>query len=124
MKCHDTEQGDIVDHLLSAYRLTLQEDRRALFDRFVLVDVVRQVVGVGSVGMVVYLALFMGGALFDPLGRKSRLSVYESHTYSSVHDNHGARVIAGKRMVQSATTCSSAGGRWVTATSTCASTAT
>ena len=30
-------------------------------------------------------------------------SVYESHTYPSGHDNHGARVIAGKRMVQSAT---------------------
>jgi uncharacterized protein (DUF2252 family) len=102
----DTEQGDIVDHLLSGYRLTLQEDRRALFDRFVLVDVVRQVVGVGSVGMVVYLALFMGSARGDPLFlqcKQAGPSVYESHTYSSVHDNHGARVIAGKRMVQSAT---------------------
>jgi uncharacterized protein (DUF2252 family) len=86
--------------------LTLQEDRRALFDRFILVDVVRQVVGVGSVGMVVYLALFMGSARGDPLFlqcKQAGPSVYEAHTYSSGHDNHGARVIAGKRMVQSAT---------------------
>jgi uncharacterized protein (DUF2252 family) len=102
----DAEQGDLVDHLIAAYRLTLQEDRRKLFDRFILVDVVRQVVGVGSVGMVVYLALFEGSATGDPLFlqfKQAGPSVYEAHTYPSGHDNHGARVIAGKRMVQSAT---------------------
>jgi len=102
----DAEQGDIVDQLIADYRLTLQEDRRNLFDRFILVDVVRQVVGVGSVGMVVYLALFEGSARGDPLFlqfKQAGPSVYEEHTYPSTHDNHGARVIAGKRMVQSAT---------------------
>ncbi len=102
---NDTEQGEIVDQLLAEYRLTLQEDRRRLFDRFILVDVVRQVVGVGSVGMVVYLALFVGSATGDPLFlqcKQAGPSVYETHTYPSGHDNHGARVIAGKRMVQSA----------------------
>ena len=102
---NDTEQGEIVDQLLAGYRLTLQEDRRRLFDRFILVDVVRQVVGVGSVGMVVYLALFVGSATGDPLFlqcKQAGPSVYETHTYPSGHDNHGARVIAGKRMVQSA----------------------
>jgi hypothetical protein len=34
----DEEQADVVDHLLAEYRLTLQEDRRALFDRFTEVD--------------------------------------------------------------------------------------
>ena len=69
-------------------------------------DVVRQVVGVGSVGMVVYLVLLEGSATGDPLFlqcKQAGPSVYESYTYSSGHDNHGARVIAGKRMVQSAT---------------------
>jgi uncharacterized protein (DUF2252 family) len=101
----DTEQGEIVDQLLAGYRLTLQEDRRRLFDRFILVDVVRQVVGVGSVGMVVYLALFVGSATGDPLFlqcKQAGPSVYETYTYPSGHDHHGARVIAGKRMVQSA----------------------
>jgi uncharacterized protein (DUF2252 family) len=102
----DGEQQDIVDQLLGGYRLTLQEDRRTLFDRFTPVDVVRQVVGVGSVGMVVYLVLFAGRSGADPLFlqlKQAGPSVYESHTYQSEHDNHGERVIAGKRMVQSAT---------------------
>ena len=102
----DAEQGEIEDHLIADYRLTLQEDRRSLFDRFILVDIVRQVVGVGSVGMVVYLALFEGSAQSDPLFlqfKQAGPSVYEEHTYASGHDNHGARVVAGKRMVQSAT---------------------
>jgi uncharacterized protein (DUF2252 family) len=105
VRLNDIEQGEIVDQLLAEYRLTLQEDRRRLFDRFILVDVVRQVVGVGSVGMVVYLALFVGSATGDPLFlqcKQAGPSVYETHTYPSGHDNHGARVIAGKRMVQSA----------------------
>jgi uncharacterized protein (DUF2252 family) len=102
----DDEQGDIVEGLLGGYRLTLQEDRRKLFDRFTAVDIVRQVVGVGSVGMVVYLVLLEGSAMGDPLFlqcKQAGPSVYESYTYSSEYDNHGARVIAGKRMVQSAT---------------------
>jgi uncharacterized protein (DUF2252 family) len=102
----DAEQGDIVEHLLASYRLTLQEDRRSLFDRFTPVDIVRQVVGVGSVGMVVYLVLLEGRSGADPLFlqcKQAGASVYEAHTYSSGHANHGARVIAGKRMVQSAT---------------------
>jgi uncharacterized protein (DUF2252 family) len=102
----DDEQGDIVDHLLAGYRDTLQDDRRVLFDRFTPVDMVRQVVGVGSVGMVVYLVLFAGRSGSDPLFlqcKQAGRSVYESHTYPSTHGNHGARVISGKRMVQSAT---------------------
>ena len=102
----DDEQGAIVAGLLGGYRLTLQEDRRRLFDRFIPVDVVRQVVGVGSVGMVVYLVLLEGSATGDPLFlqcKQAGPSVYETYTYSSGHENHGARVIAGKRMVQSAT---------------------
>ena len=102
----DSEQADLVDHLLAEYRMTLQSDRRSLFDRFTEADVVRQVVGVGSVGMRVYLVLLEGRSGSDPLFlqcKQAGPSVYESYTYSSGHDNHGARVIAGKRMVQSAT---------------------
>jgi uncharacterized protein (DUF2252 family) len=102
----DREQGDLVDHFLAEYRLTLQEDRRALFDRFTEVDTVRQVVGVGSVGMQVYLTLLEGRSGADPLFlqiKQAGPSVYEAHTRPSGHDNHGQRVISGKRLVQSAT---------------------
>jgi uncharacterized protein (DUF2252 family) len=102
----DDEQQDLVDELIAGYRLTLQEDRRALFDRFTEADAVRQVVGVGSVGMVVYLVLFEGRTGADPLFlqfKQAGPSMYEAHTRRSAHEHHGARVIAGKRMVQSAT---------------------
>jgi uncharacterized protein (DUF2252 family) len=102
----DDEQDDLVDHLLAEYRLTLAEDRRLLFDRFTEVDVVRQVVGVGSVGMQVYLVLLEGRTGTDPLFlqvKQAGPSVYESGAGPSRHGSHGERVIAGKRLVQSAT---------------------
>jgi uncharacterized protein (DUF2252 family) len=102
----DDEQDYLVDHLLAEYRLTLQDDRRTLFDRFTAVDVVRQVVGVGSVGMRVYLVLLEGRTGADPLFlqvKQAGPSVYEAYTQASRTRSHGARVINGKRLVQSAT---------------------
>ena len=102
----DDEQVELVDHLLAGYRLTLEEDRRHLFDRFTEADVVRQVVGVGSVGMRVYLVLLEGRSGRDPLFlqcKQAAPSVYEGSLRPSAHDNHGARVVAGKRLAQTAT---------------------
>ncbi|HEY4701177.1 MAG TPA: DUF2252 family protein, partial [Streptosporangiaceae bacterium] len=102
----DQEQADIVSHLLADYRLSLQDDRRALFDRFTLVDVVRQVVGVGSVGMRVYLVLLEGRSGADPLFlqlKQAGPSVYEPSSPAGEGGSHGARVIRGKRLIQSAT---------------------
>ncbi len=102
----DAEQSELVDTLLAEYRLTLQPDRRRLFDRFTEADIVRQVVGVGSVGMQVYLVLFVGRSGTDPLFlqvKQAGPSVYESSERRSAHANHGERVIHGKRTVQSAT---------------------
>jgi uncharacterized protein (DUF2252 family) len=102
----DDEQADLVGHLLSEYRLTLQEDRQRLFDRFTEVDTVRQVVGVGSVGMRVYLILLEGRSGADPLfiqAKQAGPSAYEAHLEASRHRHHGERVISGKRLVQSAT---------------------
>jgi uncharacterized protein (DUF2252 family) len=68
--------------------------------------VVRQVVGVGSVGMRVYLVLLEGRGGDDPLFlqvKQAGPSVYEAHIRASRYDNHGARVINGKRSSQSAT---------------------
>jgi uncharacterized protein (DUF2252 family) len=102
----DHEQADIAGELLAGYRQTLQEDRRSLFDRFTLTDVVRQVVGVGSVGMRVYLVLLEGRTGADPLFlqlKQAGPAVYEAHTQASACASHGERVIAGKRLLQSAT---------------------
>ncbi len=102
----DHEQADIAGELLAGYRQTLQGDRRALFDRFTLTDVVRQVVGVGSVGMRVYLVLLEGRTGADPMFlqlKQAGPAVYEAHTRASAYASHGERVIAGKRLLQSAT---------------------
>lgn len=112
---NDDEQADIVDHLLAGYRLTLQEDRRSLFNRFTEVDIVRQVVGVGSVGMRVYLVLLEGRSAADPLFlqvKQAGPSVYEAEGRPSTHDNHGARVVNGKRLVQTATDIFVGWGSW------------
>ena len=101
----DDEQDALVGRLLADYRMTLQEDRRHLFDRFLAVDAVRQVVGVGSVGMQVYLVLLEGRSGADPLFlqvKQAGPSVYEPLIQPSRHDNHGERVINGKRLIQTA----------------------
>jgi uncharacterized protein (DUF2252 family) len=102
----DQEQQSFEDHCLAHYRTTLPEDLRSLFDRFTVVDVVRQVVGVGSVGMRVYLVLLEGRLGDDPLFlqvKQAGASVYESPDRISRHSHHGERVVAGKRHLQSAT---------------------
>ncbi len=88
------------------YRDSLLDDRRHLLDRFRLVDVVRQVVGVGSVGMRVYLALLEGRGGDDPLFlqlKQATASVYEPFVAPSAYPSPGQRVVTGKRLIQSAT---------------------
>lgn len=89
-----------------AYRMTLRESQRHLLDRFQLVDVVRQVVGVGSVGMRVYLVLLAGRNVGDPLFlqlKEATAAVYEKYTAPDPHSCHGERVVVGKRLIQAAT---------------------
>ncbi|MGN6168302.1 MAG: DUF2252 domain-containing protein [Solirubrobacteraceae bacterium] len=96
----------LADDMFQAYRASLPEYRRHLLDRFSFVDAVRQVVGVGSVGMRVFLVLLEGRDGADPLFlqiKQAGSSVYEAYRGPSHHQNHGARVVVGKRLIQSAT---------------------
>ena len=97
----------LVDEVLAAYRASLPEDRRYLLDRFAVVDVVRQVVGVGSVGMQVFLVLLEGSRDDDDLlvlqVKQAGPSVYEAHLGPSRYPNHGQRVTVGRRVLQSST---------------------
>src|SRR6516164_773946 len=89
---------------LPATEKTLQEDRRFLLDRFKLLDIAVKVVGVGSVGTWCAVALLMAGE-DDPLFiqiKEARRSVLEDYAGKSVHANHGQRVVAGCRLMQSA----------------------
>jgi uncharacterized protein (DUF2252 family) len=94
------------DAIFAAYRDSLPEYRRRLLDRFSLADAVRQVVGVGSVGMRVFLVLLTGRDVSDPLFlqiKQAGPSVYEPFCGESAHGSHGERVVVGKRLIQSAT---------------------
>ncbi len=86
------------------YRESLPEHVRLLFDRYHLCDMAAKVVGVGSVGTMCMIALYMA-ADRDPLFlqyKQASASVLEPYAGKSLHSNHGQRVIAGQRLMQSA----------------------
>ena len=90
--------------LLQKYRSSLQEDRRVLFDQFRFCDAAFKVVGVGSVGTMCAILLFMG-ADKDPLFlqmKEARPSVLEPYAGASRHANAGERVVNGQRLMQAA----------------------
>ncbi|MGZ4690673.1 MAG: DUF2252 domain-containing protein [Acidimicrobiia bacterium] len=102
----DPRRLEIVHEVFRKYTSTLQDDRRHCLANFAYVDTARQVVGVGSVGMRVHLLLLEGRGGGDPLFlqvKQAGPSVYESHLRKSRFRNHGARVVNGKRVIQSAT---------------------
>jgi uncharacterized protein (DUF2252 family) len=102
----DRVDRDTVEEVFAAYRSSLPEERRYLLDRYAIVDVVRQVVGVGSVGMRVYLVLLQGSRSDDLCFlqiKQAGPSVYEAFLAPSPYPNHGQRVTVGRRFVQSAT---------------------
>ena len=91
--------------VIAAYRETLPEHVRTLFDRFQFFDMAIKVVGVGSVGTMCAIGLFMA-ADDDPLFlqvKEARASVLEPYAGKSLHPNHGQRVVAGQRLMQTAT---------------------
>jgi len=95
----------VVAATIAEYRETLQEDRRVLLDRYGLVDTALKVVGVGSVGLSAFVALFMGGDPDDPLFlqvKEAQPSVLERFLGPSDAGHHGQRVVLGQRRLQAA----------------------
>jgi uncharacterized protein (DUF2252 family) len=89
---------------IAAYRESLAEHVRVLFDRFHFCDLAMKVVGVGSVGTFCAIALFITKE-DDPLFlqiKEANASVLESYAGKSIYPNHGQRVIVGQRLMQSA----------------------
>ncbi len=95
----------VIHQQLRAYRATLQPDRRALLERFEIVDVARKVVGVGSVGTRAFIVLLQGRDQEDPLFlqvKEATSSVLEDHLPKSRFKQPGERVVQGQRMMQAA----------------------
>jgi uncharacterized protein (DUF2252 family) len=89
---------------LDQYRESLPDHVKALFDRYRLCDVAFKVVGVGSVGTQCAVALFMDSEdspLFLQV-KEARESVLAPFAGASAYANNGARVVAGQRLMQSA----------------------
>jgi uncharacterized protein (DUF2252 family) len=89
---------------IAGYRESLAEHTRVLFDRFHFCDMAMKVVGVGSVGTMCAIGLWMA-AEDDPLFlqvKEARASVLEPYAGKSLYPNHGQRVIAGQRLMQTA----------------------
>ena len=87
----------------SAYRASLEPERRALLDQYRLVDFARKVVGVGSVGTRAWMALLLGDDVRDPLflqAKEAGPSVLEEFVGPSEYDNCGQRVVVGQRLMQ------------------------
>ena len=101
---HDMD--DVVT-MFEDYRRSLSDERRALLDRFHVVDAARRVVGVGSVGTRCWLALLEGPhhPKGDPLVlqvKEAQASVLEPYVGASAFAHHGLRVVAGQRLTQAA----------------------
>ena len=95
---------EAVDKALASYRETLPDDRKALLDRYRLVDVAMKVVGIGSVGRYCSIGLFMSSSnqpLFLQF-KEAVPSVLEAYAGKSTYAHAGQRVVQGQRLMQSA----------------------
>ena len=90
--------------VLAAYRDTLPDERRVLFDRYHFVDAAMKVVGVGSVGTRCAVALLLA-ANNDPLllqVKEARPSVLEPYAGKSGYADPGQRIVVGQHLLQAA----------------------
>jgi uncharacterized protein (DUF2252 family) len=89
--------------LLRRYRQSLSTDRRHLLEEYQFSQMARKVVGVGSVGTRAWVVLMHGARQDDVLflqAKQAEASVLERFTKKSIYGNHGARVVAGQRLMQ------------------------
>ncbi|MGW5523349.1 DUF2252 domain-containing protein [Gordonia sp. NPDC003950] len=99
------QYAEVLNDVIVSYYRSVPENVASLLRRFDLVDVVQQVVGVGSVGMRVFLNLVEEHGTADPLFfqiKQAAPSVYEQFLTPSTYPNHGQRVVNGQRLIQSA----------------------
>jgi uncharacterized protein (DUF2252 family) len=91
---------------LESYFLSLADDRKNLFQKYRIVDVVRKIVGVGSVGTRCWVLFLAGNGDNDPLFlqvKEAQPSVLEPFLPGAAHyANHGKRVVEGQRLIQGA----------------------
>jgi uncharacterized protein (DUF2252 family) len=114
------EHSEMIHGFLAKYPGTLENDRRALLERFSVVDLATKVVGVGSVGTRCFVAMYVSD-IGDPLflqvkeaGRSSLASYVPPRPAGAVGGRRstpaaaesprtgGRRVVDGQRLMQAA----------------------
>ena len=111
LQVHLESSGHDMDEVLrtfESYRASVSDDMHVLLDRYRIMDVARRVVGVGSVGTLVWVCLLEGssrnGAERIVLQvKQAQSSVLEPHLPPSTLGHHGRRVVAGQRLTQGPT---------------------
>jgi uncharacterized protein (DUF2252 family) len=102
---HAHHRFDVPRRTFDAYRVSLTRERRALLDRYTVVDAARKVVGVGSVGTRCHVVLLMDGDGAAPLFlqiKQAEVSVLAPYAGASECRHEGERVVTGQRLMQAA----------------------
>lgn len=90
---------------LESYFQSLADERKTLLKNYRITDVVRKVVGVGSVGTRCWVVFLTGNHADDPLFlqiKEAQPSVLEPYVSKSIYSNQGQRVVIGQRLLQAA----------------------
>ncbi len=101
----DTERRALVVDVAGRYQETLGRQERVLLSRYELVDVAHKVVGVGSVGLTAFVAMYLGKDAGDPLFlqlKEARASVIAPYTRHEGYQHNGERVVEGQKLMQAA----------------------
>ena len=91
--------------LIQDYAESLRADRRALLQRYQVLDTARKVVGVGSVGTRCYVSLLTDAELRSPIFlqlKEAPESVLAPYAGKSEFGHQGERVVVGQRLTQAA----------------------
>jgi len=103
-----------VTQFFESYKESLPLERRVLVDQFTPVDVVRKVVGVGSVGtrcLIILLESDDGTPLFLQF-KQATQSVLEQYLGKSRYEQSGQRVVEGQRLFQATSDMFLGWSRW------------
>ena len=101
----DSMARNLILGALPGYLDSLAPDRRALLERYEVIDLGHKVVGVGSVGLLAWVLLLQGRDANDILTlqvKQAQHSVLEPFTAPSTYAQMGERVVEGQRLMQAA----------------------
>lgn len=101
----DDDVEGLIRSVFLTYRDSVRDDVRVLLDRYTYVDSAVKVVGVGSVGTRCVIVLLQGadeGDLLFLQVKEATASALEPHLGRSAYAHPGQRVVAGQRLMQSA----------------------